>query len=352
MKAALVDNAAPEGFRVTEGYAVPNAAPGSLLIRVRASAINPVDYKLPKLPLVGRFLQGKPSGQDFAGEVVVAAGPFKVGDAVYGNSRGTTAENVVADASHVALKPASLSFLEAASLPTVALTSLQALKRNNLKAGEKLLVIGASGGCGLMGIQIGKAMGAGAVYGICSAKNEALVKEYGADKVIDYNNKEAMHAMGTTEETKFDIIYDTVTSPEDTNYEALLRAKCLKPAGRYVAINSASGMDWAGSLWKRSTGWDWQRKGYDLVSKVPSGDDLRTLNRWVEEGKLKTLIQPPVEAPAAAGAGAGSSGATTASTGAKGFPFTSEGVQAAYALLHSRRARGKIVIDIKDGAAK
>merc|ERR1712203_106681 len=107
--------------------------------------------------------QGKPIGLDLAG-VVEAVGEgvtsLAVGDEVYGNSRGTLAEFVCADVGAVAKKSPRLSFEEAAALPIVALTGLQALAKANASAGSRVLVLGGSGGCGAMGVQIAKALGA------------------------------------------------------------------------------------------------------------------------------------------------------------------------------------------------
>ena len=144
-----------KGFKLQEDSPVPTAKPKEILVKVHAAAINPVDYKLPHiLP----FMTGKGVGLDFSGEIVQVGKNvqgLKVGDAVFGiGSGGTLAEYCIADPSKVAKKPAQADFIGAAALPTVGLTSLQALRDNGLVSGARVLILGASGGCGLAGVQV------------------------------------------------------------------------------------------------------------------------------------------------------------------------------------------------------
>ena len=139
---------------LNEATPVPSIKSKEVLVKVHAAAINPVDYKLPTLlPMSGRGV-----GLDFSGKIVQvgsAVKDLKVGDSVFGIGKsGTLAEYCVAEGAKIARIPATLDFGAAAALPTVGLTSLQALRDNGLVANARLLILGASGGCGLVGVQV------------------------------------------------------------------------------------------------------------------------------------------------------------------------------------------------------
>lgn len=179
---------------------VPSASPARLLVRVKAASLNPVDYKLGSMPLIGRFKRGGGVGLDFSGVIEGLpegyTGDLKSGDEVFGHSTGTLAEFCLCAPDEIARKPANMSFVEAASIPTTGLTSLQSLRIGGIEAGKEILVIGASGGCGTMGVQIAKALGA-RVTGICGTANVDFVRSLGADVVLDYNDKAAIEGLKT-----------------------------------------------------------------------------------------------------------------------------------------------------------
>jgi len=175
------------------------AAPesGDVLVRVEASSINPVDGKVRrgelKLIAGGRF--PKRPGLDFSG-VVEAVGEgvsgFAPGDAVFGAARGMSegalAERVFVHAKSIARKPRSLDHDGAASVPTVAIAALQALRDiAHVKAGDRILVNGCTGGVGLYALQLARASGA-VVTGVCSRAGMELARSFGADEVIDYKS--------------------------------------------------------------------------------------------------------------------------------------------------------------------
>jgi NADPH:quinone reductase-like Zn-dependent oxidoreductase len=282
MKALLYSSLPPHSMSFSD-IPVPSASPGKLLIKVHAAAINPVDYKLASMPVVGWFKRGSGVGLDFSGTVEAVpkdhSGPFKLGDEVYGNSTGTLAEYCLADPGEISGKPKGMGHAEAASLVTAGLTSLQALQTGGTKSGSNVLVIGASGGCGSTGVQIAKALGA-KVTGICGTSSIDFVKSLGADEVIDYNDKTALDAL---KGARFDVIYDTVTSPEDTDYSFLKPA--LKSDARWVAINGFAS-DWARKLLPLIG----ERANYNLITTRHDGADLETLARMVEDGKLKAVV--------------------------------------------------------------
>jgi NADPH:quinone reductase-like Zn-dependent oxidoreductase len=176
----------------------PPVGPDTVLVRARATSVNPVDWKIREGYLQGAYPHHLPivPGWDVAG-VVEAVGPavrtgLQVGDEVYGYVRrddialGTTAELVAAPERTVTRKPAGLSFEEAAALPLVGLTAYQGVvEALQIGAGERLLVHAASGGVGHVAVQVAKARGA-TVIGTASPANHAWLRELGADEVLDY----------------------------------------------------------------------------------------------------------------------------------------------------------------------
>jgi NADPH:quinone reductase-like Zn-dependent oxidoreductase len=177
----------------------PVPADDEVLVRVRASSVNPVEWYGVTGLLVARVGAGlrRPTdwrvGVDLSG-VVEAVGPdvegFAPGDEVYGSGAGAWAEYAVAPASRLAPKPVHASFEEAAAVPIAGLTALQALRdHGRLEPGEKVLINGASGGVGTFAVQLAKAFG-GDVTAVCSTRNVEQAHSLGADRVVDYANED------------------------------------------------------------------------------------------------------------------------------------------------------------------
>lgn len=198
MRAATYDSyGGPEVLTVTE-VPDPPVGPDAVLVRVRATSVNPVDWKIREGYLQGAFPHHLPiiPGWDVAG-VVEAVGPavrtgLQVGDEVWGYVRrddvaqGTAAELVPAPERTLARKPAGLSFEEAASVPLAGLTAYQGLTEAlGIQAGERVLVHAASGGVGQFAVQIAAALGA-EVIGTASPAHHDLVRELGASVVLDH----------------------------------------------------------------------------------------------------------------------------------------------------------------------
>jgi len=178
----------------------PAPGPGQVLVEVRAAGVERgVEHLMTGLPLVIRPAYGlrRPKdpvrGREAAGvvaEVGEGVTRFAVGDEVFGVAEGTFAEYAVAEESKLAEKPTSLSFEEAAALPISGITALQGLLEvGGLRAGQDVLVIGASGGVGSLAVQIAKATGA-TVTGVCSGAKADLVRSLGADHVIDHTTED------------------------------------------------------------------------------------------------------------------------------------------------------------------
>jgi NADPH:quinone reductase-like Zn-dependent oxidoreductase len=236
-----------------EDVAKPAPGDDEILVRVRAAGVNPLDWHYmrgtPYLMRLGSGLR-KPSdtrlGVDYAGTVEAVGRNvtrFKPGDEVFGGRSGALAQYVVARADRaVALKPTNVSFEQAGAVAIAATTALQGLRdAGQLKAGQKVLINGASGGVGTFAVQIAKAMGA-EVTGVCSTRNVELVRSLGADHVIDYKQQDY-----TAGEERYDVILDNVG-----NRSLLENRRLLAPAGRYVLIGGGGpdAGDWIGPLLK------------------------------------------------------------------------------------------------------
>jgi NADPH:quinone reductase-like Zn-dependent oxidoreductase len=209
-----------------------------ILVRVRAASVNPYDWHFiegtPKiLRLMGVGLR-KPKdihvGVDFAG-TVEAVGKnvtqFKPGDEVFGGRGGAFAQYVCPRATRaVALKPANITFEQAASVNIAGITALQAIRdKGKVQAGQKVLINGASGGVGTFAVQIAKSYGAD-VTGVCSTRNIELVRSLGADHVIDYTKEDF-----TKSDQHYDVILDNVANHSLSEFR-----RVLTPKGKYVMI--------------------------------------------------------------------------------------------------------------------
>jgi len=193
------DYGPPDVLELTE-VAMPAPKDDEVLIRTRAAALNALDWHFMRgEPFFIRLMIGglfKPKdtrlGVDVAGRVEAVGGNvkrFKPGDEVFGACRGAFAQYACAAADRLALKPANVSFEDAAAVPVAAITALQGLRdKGRIKAGQKVLVDGASGGVGTFAIQIAKSFGA-EVTAVCSTRNVETARSIGADHVIDYTRE-------------------------------------------------------------------------------------------------------------------------------------------------------------------
>ena len=196
----------------------PAIADDEVLVRVRAAGVNPADWAIMSgLPYIARPVYGmrKPKnavrGTDVAGQVeAVGTGVtrFQPGDEVFGWCIGAYAEYAAVSEGALVLKPANLTFEQAAAVPMAGLVALQALRdHGNVQAGQTVLVNGASGGIGTFAVQIAKSLGA-QVTGVCSTRNVDLVRSIGADHVIDYTQEDF-----TRSGQRYDFILDKRGEP-------------------------------------------------------------------------------------------------------------------------------------------
>jgi len=270
----------------------PAAGDGGVLVRVHAASANAGDWHVLRgTPLPFRLVAGltKPKyrviGNDIAGTVEAVGRnvtQFKPGDEVFGEvSRcgfGAYAEYVVARGAALALKPANLTFEEAASLPTAGCTALQGLRKGGIQAGQNVLIHGAAGGVGTFAVQIAKALGA-EVTAVCSAKNAAMIRSIGADHVLDYARVDFANSA-----KKFDLILAVNGDRSIWDYRCT-----LTPSGRYV-MSGGSNRQLSEALLLGPLLSMGGRKLGNLLAR-PNQADLLVLKDLVEAGKVRPVIE-------------------------------------------------------------
>jgi NADPH2:quinone reductase len=283
MKAMVIrDFGGPEVFEERE-MTDPSPDPDQVLVEVKATSVNPIDFKIRR---GGRRAFQMPAilGWDAAG-VVLEAGSrvtaLKPGDEVFYtpdiNERGTYAELHAVAADLATLKPANLSFQEAAAVPLAGSTAWDALiERARVLPGERVLIHGA-GGVGSLGIQIAKASGAWVAV-TCGDYDFDLVRKLGADLPIDYRNQDFTRVL---EEGSLDVVFDTVGG------DTLARsAPLMVPRGRMAVIITHSG-DFGMTYHKNIT--------LHMVMLSRSGEKMEHLKNLIEWGRLKPVIDSVME---------------------------------------------------------
>jgi NADPH:quinone reductase-like Zn-dependent oxidoreductase len=190
----------PEVLQIRERD-MPIPRDHQILVKVQAASLNAMDYRrFEKTSIMGRLMDqmmikaiNTVLGADVAGTVEAVGGSvmeFRPGDAVFGVAPGSFAEYVANGASKFTLKPANVSFEQAAAVPVAAFTALQGLRdRGHIQSGQKVLIHGASGGVGTFAVQIARSFGA-EVTALCSTRNLDMVRSIGADHVIDYTRQD------------------------------------------------------------------------------------------------------------------------------------------------------------------
>ena len=285
----------------------PAIADDEVLVRVRAAGVNPADWAIMSgLPYIARPVYGmrKPKnavrGTDVAGQVEavgIGVTRFQPGDQVFGWCIGAYAEYAAVSEGALVLKPANLTFEQAAAVPMAGLVALQALRdHGNVQAGQTVLVNGASGGIGTFAVQIAKSLGAD-VTGVCSTRNMDMVRSIGADHVIDYTQKDF-----TRSGQRYDFILDNVANHSLSDLRG-----ALTPTGTLVPNGGGFDNRWFASggrviranVLKRSVD---RRLRPFLVS--PKLEDLVVLKELIEAGKITPVMDrtyPLSETPQAIG---------------------------------------------------
>jgi NADPH:quinone reductase-like Zn-dependent oxidoreductase len=271
----------------------PEIGDDQVLVRVRAAGVNPADWAIMSgLPYIARPVYGlrKPKnpvrGTDVAGQVeAVGHGVtrFRPGDEVFGWCIGAYAEYASASEDALALKPANLTFEQAASVPMAGLVALQALRdHGNVQAGQSVLINGASGGIGTFAVQIAKSLGS-LVTGVCSTRNMDLVRSIGADHVIDYTVEDF-----TRSGQLYDFILDNVA-----NHSLSDLRRAVTPTGALVPNGGGFDNHWFASggrviranVLKRST--DHRLRPFLLSPKL---EDLVFLKELIEADKVTPVM--------------------------------------------------------------
>jgi NADPH:quinone reductase-like Zn-dependent oxidoreductase len=247
MKAIVYRNYGSPDVLKCEEIEKPVPGDNEVLIGVRAAAVNPLDWHLMGgTPYPLRMMAGlrKPKitrlGVDVAGQVEEVGGnvmEFRTGDEVFGSCHGAFAEYVCARESALAMKPANITFEQAASVPVAGFTALQALRdKGRIQPAQKVLINGAAGGVGTFAVQIAKAFGAD-VTAVCSTRNVEMMRSIGADRVIDYTREDFTRA-----EHRYDLILDCMG-----NHALSACIRVMSPKGTFVVIGGPNGR-WIGPL--------------------------------------------------------------------------------------------------------
>lgn len=333
MKAFILDRYGKKQALRLGDMPEPVPGPDDVLVAVEAAGLNQLDSKIrdgafkPILPYKPPLVLG----HDLAGTVVQVGAKvrrFKAGDAVYARPRdgqiGTFAERIAVKEADLALKPANLTMAEAASIPLVGLTAWQVLvERAQIKPGQKVLIHAGSGGVGTSAIQLAKHLGA-TVATTASAANAALVRELGADIVINYRSQKFEEELSG---------YDVVLNSLDAaTLEKSLRV--LKPGGKLISISGppdpafarARGLNVAIRLVLRMMSAGIRRKAkragvdYSFLFMHADGGQLGRIAKLIEDGTIRPVIDGV-------------------------FPF--EQLNEAFATIDTGRAKGKVVVTLK-----
>jgi NADPH:quinone reductase-like Zn-dependent oxidoreductase len=319
MQTIVCDNYGPPDILKLEAQERPMIGAEELLVEVHATSVTTADWRFRAanfpvgMRLLGRLFVGllrprnRLTGREYSGRVVaVGAGVsrFRVGDEVFGcNAAGVNAEYIAVPESGAVLpKPVGLTHAEAAALPFGAITSVTFLReRANIRPGERVLVVGASGGVGVYAVQVAKYLGA-EVTGVCSTNNVELVRSLGADHVIDYTAEDPRRGGHS-----FDVIVDTVGKTSFADYRHL-----LGEGGRHVFIEGGVRELWQSLITPHM-------RGPTVIGGV-SIDDREGLEKvcaLVEAGAIRAVI-------------------------GHRFPMTE--VVAAHRVVEGRRRRGAVIL--------
>jgi len=292
MKAIVYRKNGPPDVLTCEEIDKPVARDQEVLIKVRAAAVNPLDYHVLKGgPFIFRVLFGGPKlkhpGVDCAG-VVEGVGAtvtqYKVGDAVFGNCRGAFAEYAVAPESKLAAKPESVSFEDAAACPVAALTALQGLRNHGkIQSGQNVLINGASGGVGTFAVQLTKNFGA-RVTAVCSVRNADLVRSLGADHVIDYATED--FTQGTE---RYDLILDMAGSHPFSVCQRVLTPHGIHVGGGILAGQKPLFAMFTGLIVALLRSRFSSQKFVVFIAKG-NREDLTLIGELLAAGKLKSVI--------------------------------------------------------------
>jgi NADPH:quinone reductase-like Zn-dependent oxidoreductase len=305
MRAIVYDRYGPPDVLELREVDQPAVKDDQVLVRVHATSVNPADWHIMTgTPYIARLSGGlraprvRIPGIDLAGRVEAVGGNvtrFRPGDEVFGTGTKAFAEYAVVPEAGLAPKPANLTFEQAAAVPVAGVTALQGLRdKGRLQPGQKVLIIGASGGVGTFAVQLAKAFGAD-VTGVCSTRNVERVRSLGADQVVDYTQEDF-----TRSGRRYDLVFQVAgtASPSDLR-------RALTPKGTLVLCSGEGGGRLLGPVGRivgalvRSRLWS-QRAVMWIANTTTK--DLLDLKQLIEAGEVTPVIDRRytlVEAPEA-----------------------------------------------------
>ena len=285
-----------KNLKINDTAAQPTIGDDEILVEVHAMALNPVDYKVTEggMPLTLVGSQCIP-GADFCGKVAKTGkklDSFQIGEWVFGAkvgaiSNGSLAQYISVSKESLATLPKDVRVDDAATIGIVGLTEIQAIKPY-VKAGDKVFINGGSGGTGVYGIQIAKALGCH-VTTTCSTANVELCKSLGADEVIDYKNTNIVEALAAKGQI-FQLVVDNVGTPADLYKQS---ASYLLPNGKFVQVGASSGfasLVQIGSNFLLPGFLGGGKRSYQMLITKTSSRDLKELGVWMKEGKIKAVL--------------------------------------------------------------
>lgn len=318
-----------KNLKVNTNASLPKAANSlgkdQTLVKVSYSALNPVDFKLPELPIVGQFAISKPASpcMDFSGKVVATTrSDLKPGQSVFGKLEppqfGAMAEYVVADRAGCVLLPEGVSLKDAGSVGVAGLTAYQCVVPN-VKSGGKVFINGGSGGTGTFGIQFAKAMNCHVVTS-CSGPNVDLCKSLGADEVIDYKTQDVVETLKRNGK-QFDLIVDNVGTQTEIYWQC---HHYLKPDAKYVTVGmsvSLSAIYGVLSIFLIPGFLGGGQRKYVFLTANSKAEDYAAIGKLLAEGKVKPTIEDV---------------------------YSLDTVPEAFQKLKTGRVRGKLVVKVSD----
>jgi NADPH:quinone reductase-like Zn-dependent oxidoreductase len=297
MKAAVLSRYGPPHVVQINDVEKPVPNDNEVLIKVRAAALNPLDWRgMRGSPYIMRLVGGlrKPKdarlGFDVAGEIEAVGKnvtQFKPGDEVFGMCRGSFSEYACTSESSgafsaLAVKPPGATFEQAAAIPMAGLTALQGLRdKGQIQKGQKVLINGAAGGVGTFAVQIARCFGAD-VTGVCSARNVQMVQSLGADRVVDYTREDF-----TRSRERYDLLFDCAGNRSLSEYRLV-----LNPKGALVVVTGPDGY-WFGPLVRFISALVMapfaSQRLVPFVAKAAK-EDLTTMSDLTETGKVTPVI--------------------------------------------------------------
>lgn len=313
-------------MRLNTTARLPKRKPGQHLVKISAAALNPVDHKPAEAPYVGRLLVPNPATPacDFAGHVIEPAdgSSLRPGQAVFGVvggspfAGGAMAEYQFANKDSIIALPEGVSMTDAAGAPITAWTAYQCLQPH-VKVGDKVFINGGSGGTGVYGIQIAKALGCHVTV-TCSTANVDLCKRLGADEVIDYKKQDIVSALKDQGQSYAHVV-------DNVCYDPILYWKCheyTKPGAKYIWVGASPSLraifdtikmrSWPGFLGGGKRPW------LSIFAQTRP-EELQRIGQWMQDGTIKAVIDEE---------------------------FAFEDVPKAYTKLKTGRAKGKIIVNV------